>query len=325
MRRKLTGAICGLLVIAASLPVATGETQQEPIVPLPLTAQVDPARAALGERLFSDTGLSRDHTIACATCHPLNGGGMDGRAIALRPNSQSPARNTPTIFNVSLNASLHWDGAASTLEDQCDRSLRTVMGTTWPVLLAYLRGNPAYVAAFDAAYAQDVSPAIVLDAIASFERSLVTPRSRFDRYLRGERNALTMREQDGYQRFKGYGCIACHQGMNIGGNMYQRFGIFVRISPGASGTRDEGRFLITHVPRDTGVFRVPSLRNVAVTSPYFHDGRARTLEDAVKTMGRVQLGRALSADDVDAIVAFLQTLTGEYRGRPLQDPTPETP
>jgi cytochrome c peroxidase len=161
-----------------------------------------------------------------------------------------------------------------------------------------------------------------LDALASFERSLLTPNSRFDRYLRGEQDALTEPEQQGYQLFKSYGCVACHQGINIGGNMYQKFGVFQE--PGGSRTPamvvDLGRYQITKVPRDREVFRVPSLRNVAATAPYFHDGRARTIEDAVETMARAQLGRALTPEEIKLIVQFLRTLTGEYHGRPVTTP-----
>jgi cytochrome c peroxidase len=163
-------------------------------------------------------------------------------------------------------------------------------------------------------------PAQVLDALATFQRSLTTPDARFDRYLRGERDAITPEEERGYRLFKEYGCIACHQGVNVGGNLFQRFGIFhdpfsqLPIRPA-----DLGRFTVTGEADDRFVFRVPSLRNVAVTAPYFHDGRAQTLEQAVDEMARSQLGRMLAAHEIGLIASFLRTLTGEYRGRPLSD------
>ena len=158
----------------------------------------------------------------------------------------------------------------------------------------------------------------MLDALATFQRSLITPDARFDRHLRGERDAITPEEERGYQLFKDYGCVACHQGVNVGGNLFQRFGIFR--DPFAQGpirTADLGRFTITDQPEDRFVFRVPSLRNVAVTAPYFHDGRAQTLEQAIEEMARSQLGRVLSAQELGLIAAFLRTLTGEYRGHAL--------
>jgi cytochrome c peroxidase len=193
------------------------------------------------------------------------------------------------------------------------------MNTTWPELLAKLRADSDYVTAFRATYRQDITRANVLDALASFERSLVTPNSRFDRYLRGEGDALTMGEQQGYQLFKSYGCVACHQGTNIGGNLFQKFGVFQAPEAPlpADGVIDLGRYTVTKVARDREVFRVPSLRNVAATPPYFHDGRAATLEVAVDTMARMQLGRQLTRGEIGLIVQFLHTLTGEWRGKPL--------
>jgi cytochrome c peroxidase len=293
---------------------------REPITPLPLSVDLDPKRVALGEQLFNDVRLSRDNTKSCATCHPLEQGGMDGRRRATSANDSQPARNTPTIFNVGLNASFNWDGIADSLEAQAEIVLLSprLMNATWPELLAKLR-DADYVARFNDAFPEGLTQANVLAALADFQRSLLTPNARFDRYLRGERDALTEAEQQGYTLFKSYGCVACHQGMNIGGNMYQKFGVFAETSS-AEMPVDLGRYAVTKAQRDREVFRVPSLRNVAVTSPYFHDGRAPTLEEAVTTMVRVQLGRTLTSDEVRLIVQFLDTLTGEYRGRPVETP-----
>jgi cytochrome c peroxidase len=290
---------------------------------------LDPARVALGERLFRDVQLSGDNTMACATCHQLAQGGDDGVPQARTAEGLRAPRNTPTIFNVAFNFAYHWDGAAPALEKQAERVLLapTVMGTTWPELLAKLRADPAYVSAFKTAYARDLSPAQVLDALATYERSLITPNARFDRYLRGQRQALSADEQQGYQLFTSYGCVACHQGMNVGGNLFQAFGVFQSppIPAPVGVAADPGRFLVTGSARDRGVFRVPSLRNVAVTAPYFHDGRAPTLESAVDTMAKVQLGRTLTRQEIGFIVQFLHTLTGDYRGQSLAAPAGETP
>jgi cytochrome c peroxidase len=296
-------------------PVVAG---QEPIAPLPLSLALDAQRVALGARLFHDVRLSHDNTRACTTCHPLERGGMDGLPRAHAADGTVVLRNTPTVFNVGLNTTFNWDGSAETLESHAELVLLNpnLMHTTWPELLAKLRGDAAYVTHFNAAYG-GLMPAYVLDALATFERSLLTPNARFDRYLRGEQHALTAPEHQGYHLFKSYGCIACHQGINIGGNMYQHFGVFADPEGGdsAATVRDLGRYAVTQVPRDRGVFRVPSLRNVAVTAPYFHDGRARTLEDAVETMARVQLGMTLTPEEIGLIVQFLHTLTGDYQGR----------
>jgi cytochrome c peroxidase len=294
---------------------------QEPITPIPLSLALDPQRVALGERLFHEVRLSHDNTRSCATCHPLEQGGMDGRPRALAANETFPLRNTPTIFNAGLNAAFNWDGIVDTLEAHAEMVLLSpnLMNTTWPELLAKLQADADYVTRFNTAYAGGLMPANVLDALVTFERSLLTPNARFDRYLRGELHELTVPEQQGYRLFKSYGCVACHQGMNIGGNMYQKFGIFAAPDGMDSPAPivDLGRYVVTKVPRDREVFRVPSLRNVAVTAPYFHDGREPTLEGAVETMARVQLGRIITPEEIGLIVQFLHTLTGEYHGRPV--------
>jgi cytochrome c peroxidase len=291
----------------------------EPITPIPLESkQLDPKRIALGERLFHDVRLSRDNSQSCATCHPLQKGGMDGLPRAAGADGDLPLRNTPTVFNVGLNSTYNWDGSANTLEKHADLTLSNpkLMNMTWSELLARLGADARYVTAFKAAYSQGLTQDAVLDAIAHFEQSLLTPNSRFDRYLRGEENTLTERELAGYRLFKSYGCASCHQGVNIGGNLFQKFGVFLDMKDNAR-TDDPGRIAVTGVSRDREVFRVPSLRNVAVTAPYFHDGRTQTLEEAVDTMANAQLGRKLSKEDVDKIVGFLHALTGEYQGRPL--------
>jgi cytochrome c peroxidase len=194
-----------------------------------------------------------------------------------------------------------------------------LMNTTWEQLLAKLRSDQDYVRAFTALYGSGPERTHVLDALASFQRSLVTPDARFDRYLDGQSDALTAEEKQGYELFKSYGCISCHQGRNVGGNLLQRFGVFY--DPFAQRANisdaDLGRYGVTGSDSDRHVFRVPSLRNVAVTPPYFHDGSAASLTDAVDIMARAQLGRDLPGKDIDLIVKFLGTLTGEYQGRSL--------
>jgi cytochrome c peroxidase len=293
----------------------------EPIVPIPLSLSLDPGRLSLGERLFKDKRLAGDDSRSCGSCHPLDKGAMDGLPRSLARDGHPRLRNTPTLFNVGFNAAFNWDGAARTLEDHADVLITNpeVMGANWPSLLEKLKADSGYRSAFARAFPDGLTRENVLSALATFERSLITPNSRFDRFLRGEREVLSAEERRGYELFKSYGCIACHQGVNVGGNLFQKFGVFEDPNVGrATGDAlDQGRYRLTKIDRDYRVFRVPSLRNVAITAPYFHDGRAPTLEGAVDTMARVQLGRTVGKPDLAAIVRFLHTLTGEFRGRPL--------
>jgi cytochrome c peroxidase len=323
------GVICALLTVAVALhsraapesgdraSIALGEA---PITPLPRDVAVDADKVRLGEMLFHDVRLSRDDALACASCHVLAEGGDDNRARSKGSDGALLDFNAPTVFNVALNFRLNWRGNFRTLEEQNEAVLLSphLMNTTWEELLPKLRADEAYRTAFARIYGSGPAPAHVLDALATFQRSLTTPDGRFDRHLRGERDAITPEEERGYELFKNYGCVACHQGVNVGGNLFQRFGIFR--DPFAQGpirTADLGRFTITERPQDRFVFRVPSLRNVAATAPYFHDGRAQTLEQAIEEMARSQLGRVLTAQEVGLIAGFLRTLTGEFRGHTL--------
>jgi cytochrome c peroxidase len=194
------------------------------------------------------------------------------------------------------------------------------MNMEWRELMARIGADSRYRSMFKAAYREGPTPSNLVNAIAVFERSLVTPDCRFDDYLRGKREALSAPEKEGYRLFKAFGCVSCHQGVNIGGNLYQKFGVFKEMLPRKHHSDDPGRFRITRAPRDEHVFRVPSLRNVAITGPYFHDGREPVLEKAVDTMAKAQLGRNLTEDEISKIVGFLKTLTGKYHGRPLTGP-----
>jgi cytochrome c peroxidase len=229
--------------------------------------------------------------------------------------------NAPTVLNSALNLSQFWDGRALTLEKQIDEPVQSQieMGSTWPEVINKLKGSPQYVQAFRQVYSDDIQSEHVKDSIAEFERSLATPNSRFDRYLRHDAAAITIREQQGYKLFKSFGCASCHQGVNVGGNMYQKVGIMAPYftDRGHITKADWGRFAVTRDPNDMYMFKVPSLRNVALTPPYFHDGSASTLPGAVRMMAKYQLGRELTEQEVDLIVDFLKTLTGELNGTPL--------
>jgi cytochrome c peroxidase len=258
----------------------------------------------LGDRLFHDPRLSHDNTRSCNSCHDTSTNGASANDANAASNSAADAvkLNIPTIFNAALNFRLNWEGDLRTLEDQVVQTLNKsqTMGSDVDEALRKMQADPDVARQFREAYGREADRTAFLGSIAAYERTLLTPGSRFDRWLEGDVNAITAEEFGGYQLFKSLGCVSCHQGVNVGGNMYQRHGVF---HPLAS-------------PKPE-IVRVPSLRNVAVTPPYFHDGSADTLSKAVQEMGYAQLDRKLTDDQTKAIVAFLNTLTGTYLGMPV--------
>lgn len=331
--------IAGLLLVfpwwywSDSLP-ATGEPDEMParsllhespaLFPLPNAVSLPPEKVALGEQLFHDPRLSRDGSIACASCHDLAKGGTDQAYRSKGINGAMGTLNTPTVFNSGFNFRQFWDGRAASLEDQIDGPVQHPgeMGSAWPDVVARLAHDDRYRASFRSLYpGQGLTRDSIKDAIATYERSLVTPNSRFDRYLAGDRAALAPDEARGYRLFVDNGCVACHQGVALGGNLYQTLGIVGNYFEDHAGEA-ESRAAHFGVPAHDHTkhphrVKVPSLRNIALTAPYFHDGSARTLEDAVRIMGEYQLGRTLSDQDIRMLTAFLRTLTGTYRGAPL--------
>jgi cytochrome c peroxidase len=291
---------------AAQSPTLQGAPGREPITPIPPMPAQDPRRLALGERLFSDRRLSHDNTRSCWSCHDTRTNGASANARDVTPEGQPLPLNTPTLFNAALSFRLNWGGTFRSLERHAEQTLRNprIMASSADEAVSRLRADPEAVRQFRDAYGREPDVAALLDAIATYERSLVTPGSRFDRWLAGETDAITPEELGGYQLFKSLGCVTCHQGVNVGGNLFQRHGIFHPIGSA-----------------EPALVRVPSLRNVATTPPYFHDGSAPTLSDAVKTMGTAQLGRVLPDQQIAAIVAFLSTLTGTYQGRAVAPAT----
>jgi cytochrome c peroxidase len=275
---------------------------EEPITPIPPPPPADPLKLALGERLFVDHRLSHDGTLSCLSCHNIHTNGADdGRRTTARDGSPLPF-NALTVFNAALSFRLNWEGNFRTFDGQTQSSLENPanLATSIDEVLQKLNADPKMVRQFNDAYGRLPDRTSLLDAISTYERSLLTPGSRFDQWLGGDTTVLTAEEQKGYGLFKSLGCISCHQGVNVGGNLYQRHGIF--------------RPLASPNPE---ILRVPSLRNVATTAPYFHDGSAPTLYDAVRKMAVAQLDQNLSDEQVEAIVAFLRTLTGNYRGHPV--------
>ena len=304
---------CAALAAACCGPAAAwAQAAREPIRPLPAPERVDNERFVLGRMLFHSTRFSADGRLSCASCHKLAQGGADDKPFSRGFQGRAGDYNTPTIYNSTLNFAHSWSGRDVSPERRIDRLIEdpTIFASNWPALLARLAADPALAAQFQSVYGEGPSAGGVSDALQHYLRGLSTP-SRFDRYLRGDADALSADEKAGYARFKSFGCAACHQGVNVGGNMLQKFGT-MRELPGLNTSgADLGRFQVTGRESDRQVFRVPSLRNVALTAPYFHNGSVATLDDAVDVMFRYQLGRSATARDKELIVRFLRTLSGE--------------
>ncbi|MFN7104305.1 MAG: cytochrome-c peroxidase [Pseudorhizobium sp.] len=289
---------------------------------LPPAPELDHGKVALGERLFHDPILSRRGTLSCSSCHDLASGGTIPVKRTTGYDGRMHAFNAPTIFNVGNNYRLGWRGRFTALPVQNEAVLldRNLMSNDWQTLLPRLLQDDGYRASFKSVYGQVPGRDNVLDALVTYQRSLVTPNAAFDRFLQGDASALSPQQMQGYKLFRSFGCVSCHQGSNIGGNMFQIFGVFADPQEGASAAKAP-QWAPLRIDQEGDTFRVPSLRNVEVTAPYFHDGRAATLEEAVAIMGVSQLGRQLTHSDIGAIVAFLKSLTGDYNGERLQSPS----
>jgi cytochrome c peroxidase len=305
--RRLAAALGFFLLLTLAAPLragwvapATALRAGEPITPIPPPPPEPPERVRLGALLFADPRLSGSGTRACSSCHDLATNGADGRRRGLGADGTELPVNTLTVFNAGLSFRNNWAGDRRSLEEQAAWSIASpkIMAGSLELAAKRLSADPAMTQAFHAAFGGPPDGARILDALASFERTLVTPNSRFDAWLRGNDAALSASELQGYQLFKSIGCVSCHQGVNMGGNLFQLSGVFHPV------TGDTSRRV-----------RVPSLRNVATTAPYFHDGSAPTLEAAVRTMGRAQLDRPLTQAQVAEIAAFLRAATGQYRGQ----------
>lgn len=275
-----------------------------------------PIRVTLGRMLYFEPRLSESHAISCNSCHMVGLGGVDLQQTSIGHHWQRGGRNAPTVLNAVFNTAQFWDGRARDLKEQAGGPLVNPieMGTTEQHVVEQLQGIPGYVEVFREAFPDQASPITfenVRDTIALFEATLLTPNAPFDRYLKGDRNALTEAQREGLQLFIDRGCAACHRGINVGGSMYAPFGVVER--PGAAflPPGDKGRFEVTKTVSDEYVFKVPTLRNIDRTPPYFHTGAAWDLRQAVAVMGSSQLGIELSDAEVDRITDFLHALTGE--------------
>ncbi len=309
MKRTILSVATALLV--SSFAAQAAPASKEPIQPIAPAKVTNPALVELGKQLFFDPRLSKSGFISCNSCHNLSMGGTDNIKTSIGHNWQEGPINSPTVLNSSLNVAQFWDGRAADLKEQAGGPIANPgeMGFSHTLAVGMLQTIPGYVSAFKKAFGSDqIDIDKVTKAIAAFEETLVTPNSRFDQWLKGNKKALTEQELAGYRLFKDSGCVACHNGPAVGGNSFQKMGL---VEPYKATSSAEGRSAVTGQDADRFNFKVPTLRNVEMTYPYFHDGAANTLSEAVDTMARIQLGKKFTPEENAKVVAFLKTLTGD--------------
>lgn len=293
----------------------------EAVQPLPVVQDPTPEKSALGNKMFHDVRLSHDNTLSCASCHGLDKGGTDQKDFSVGINKQVGDINAPTVFNSGFNFIQFWDGRAADLQAQADGPVNNPieMGSNWGEAIPKLQQDPEVVATFTKLYPDGLTSTNVMNSIATFEQTLVTNGSRFDKYLMGDSSAMTDEEKFGYQLFKEYGCATCHAGKILGGQSFEKMGLMKDYfaDRGDVIKRDNGRFNVTQKESDKFRFKVPTLRNIEKTAPYFHDATQKKLLDAVKSMGKYQTPSTPSDKESESIEKFLRTLTGEYNGKPL--------
>lgn len=300
-----------LPVVLAKAPVQTNIKVNEPIKIIKKATGINQNKSELGKKLYFDPRLSKSGFISCNSCHNLSMGGTDNLKTSIGHNWQQGPINSPTVLNSSLNIAQFWDGRAADLKEQAGGPIANPgeMAFTHTLAVEVLQSIPQYVAEFKKVYnKKSINIDRVTDAIAEFEKTLVTPNSRFDQWLKGDNQAITSMELAGYKLFKNSGCIACHNGAAAGGSQFQKMGL---VKPYKTDNPATGKEAVTGKATDKFVFKVPTLRNIELTYPYFHDGAVNTLGEAVQIMGKVQLGKMFSESETSKIVAFLKTLTGK--------------
>jgi cytochrome c peroxidase len=305
--RTLVASLLSIGVLVTSINVSANE----PIQPIKAAKVTNADMVELGKMLFFDPRLSKSGFISCNSCHNLSMGGTDNIPSSIGHKWHQGPINAPTVLNASMILAQFWDGRAKDLKEQAGGPIANPgeMGSTHKLAVDVIQSIPQYRGYFQKAFGSDqVDIDRITSAIAAFEETLVTPGSRFDKWLEGDKKALNQQELEGYELFKSSGCSGCHNGPAVGGTLYQKLGVH---QPYKTESKAEGRKAVTGKDTDLNVFKVPTLRNIELTYPYFHDGAVATLEDAVKTMGKVQLDRDFNKKEIDSIVAFLKTLTGE--------------
>ncbi|MEI2385944.1 cytochrome-c peroxidase [Breoghania sp. JC706] len=323
--KRLLASLTVVLMTSAAPAIAQDQLLEdaksyfEPIptvVPAPKDNAITHDKVHLGKMLFFDPRLSSSHLLSCNTCHNVGLAGADGLSTSVGHGWQKGPRNAPTVLNALFNVAQFWDGRAEDLKAQAKGPIQAgvEMNSKPERVVEVLKSIPDYVETFKAAFPGEEDPVTfdnVAKAIEAFETTLITPASRFDQYLEGNTTVLTADEKDGLKLFMDKGCVACHNGVNIGGNDYYPFGVVEQPGADILPRADKGRFAVTDTASDEYVFRAPPLRNVALTAPYFHSGNVWHLKQAVAVMGTAQLGEELNEGEIEAIVAFLNTLTGE--------------
>ena len=322
-RTILSSAIA--LISGLAVFTAVHAANDEPISPIKPPANINLGQAELGKKLYFDPRLSKSGFISCNSCHNLSMGGTDNIPTSIGDKWQQGPINSPTVLNSSLNLAQFWDGRAADLKEQAGGPIANPgeMAFTHTLAIDVLQSIPGYVREFKQVFGKDkIDIDQVTTAIDEFEKTLVTPNSRFDQWLLGKKDALTKTELEGYKLFKDSGCVACHNGEAVGGNSFQKMGL---VEP-YKGNMPDGRAAVTGNDADRFNFKVPTLRNVEMTYPYFHDGAANTLTEAVDVMGRLQLGKKFTKDENAKIVAFLKTLTGDQPNfqLPILPPSSDT-
>lgn len=279
----------------------------EPIQPIPDSLPVDSQKVKLGKELYFDPVLSKDNTVSCANCHDLQHGGDDGLIFSVGIGGQRGDINSPTVYNSVFNFRQFWNGRSKDLKEQAKGPIENPieMGHRFEDLIPILE-KTSYKEKFENIYEDGITEDNIAEAIAEFEKTLITPNSAFDRYLKGDKDAISKHQKEGYEIFKEKGCIACHHGINVGGNLYNKFGVMEDAK-----SKREGLYEVTKKDHDRYYFKVPTLRNIEKTAPYLHDGRYDNLNDVVKFMAHYQLGRTISEEEVHRIVDFLYSLSGE--------------
>lgn len=297
--------------IATMTAVAGVAMANEPISPIAPVKEINLAQVELGKKLYFDPRLSKSGFISCNSCHNLSMGGTDNLKTSIGHNWQQGPINAPTVLNSSMNLAQFWDGRAADLKEQAGGPIANPgeMASTHTLAIDVIKSIPQYVVEFKQVFGDsEINIDRVTEAIAEFEKTLITPNSRFDQWLLGDKDAITATELEGYQLFKMSGCVACHNGPAVGGSSFQKMGV---VEPYKATSPAEGLAAVTGKDADRFMFKVPTLRNVEMTYPYFHDGEAETLTEAVDIMGRLQLGKKFTDEENAKIVAFLKTLTGD--------------
>ncbi len=314
-----------ILSIGASIFLPSALMAAEPITPIESPADVDTSKVEIGKQLFFDPRLSKSGFLSCNSCHNLSMGGSDNLTSSVGHGWQQGPINSPTVLNSAYNLAQFWDGRAADLKEQAAGPIANPgeMAQPHEVALEVIASIPEYVKSFNATFGDDsITLDRVTDVIAEFERTLVTPNSRFDKWLTGDEDALTSDELEGYQLFKSNGCAGCHNGPAAGATLFQKMGI---VSAYETDNPAQGRYAVTGKESDRMVFKVPTLRNIELTYPYFHDGSVSTLEEAVQVMGDIQVGRRFTNVETAKIVSFLKTLTGDQPNFALPRLPPSTP